>query len=136
MAIHHLWRRFLCVVAAGLASSVVFAADGLDPVVPRYAWRGHMLDVSRHFFTVDDVKKTLDLMHEHGLNVFHWHLTDGEGWRIQLDRYPELTAIGSIRKASTKRTTTMGLDVVDGMRWRYWKDKKSLQDLQMKNTGK
>ena len=56
MAIHHLWRRFLCVVAAGFVSSVVFAADGLDPVVPRYAWRGHMLDVSRHFFTVDDVK--------------------------------------------------------------------------------
>ena len=117
------------VVASLFALNALLAASAyggaFDPVVPRwtpkcvfgqprYAWRGHMLDVSRHFFTVDDVKKTLDLMHEHGLNVFHWHLTDGEGWRLQLDRYPELTAIGSVRKASTKRTTTMGLDVVDG----------------------
>ncbi|MBQ7721473.1 MAG: family 20 glycosylhydrolase [Kiritimatiellae bacterium] len=81
---------------------------------PKFAWRGHMLDVSRHFFTVEDIMRTLDLMHEFGLNVFHWHLTDGSGWRLQIDRYPKLTTVGAVRKASTKRTTTMGLDVVDG----------------------
>ena len=56
--------------------------DKVATTSPKYDWRGYMLDVSRHFFTVDEVKRTLDLMHEQGLNVFHWHLTDGEGWII------------------------------------------------------
>lgn len=88
--------------------------DKVATTSPKYDWRGYMLDVSRHFFTVDEVKRTLDLMHEQGLNVFHWHLTDGEGWRLQIDRYPKLTSVGAVRKASTKRETTMGLDIVDG----------------------
>ncbi|MBO4709618.1 MAG: family 20 glycosylhydrolase [Kiritimatiellae bacterium] len=106
------------IVAAVAAAAFVQAASGADAGArncdPRFEWRGHMLDVSRHFFTVEDVKRTLDLMHEHDLNVFHWHLTDGEGWRLQIDRYPKLTTVGAVRKASSKRMTTMGLDVVDG----------------------
>ncbi len=64
---------------------------------PRYAWRGMQLDVSRHFFPVSFLKKHLDLMALHKLNVFHWHLTDDQGWRIEIKKYPKLTQIGSHR---------------------------------------
>lgn len=62
---------------------------------PRFTWRGLSLDVSRHFFTVGEVKKYIDVMAHYKLNVFHWHLTDDEGWRIQIDKYPKLTEVGS-----------------------------------------
>ncbi|WP_164851295.1 glycoside hydrolase family 20 protein [Larkinella soli] len=65
---------------------------------PRFAYRGLHLDVSRHFFSVSFVKKYLDLMAFHKLNTFHWHLTDDQGWRIEIKRYPKLTEIGSRRK--------------------------------------
>ncbi len=108
-------RRFFALFALfGIMFSTIAFASEYCGKTPKFAWRGHMLDVARHFFTVDDIKKTLDLMHEHNLNVFHWHLTDHDGWRLQLDCYPKLTEVGSVRKASSKRTTTMGLDVVDG----------------------
>ena len=56
------------------------------------------LDVARHFFSVDEVKRYIDLLAMHKLNVFHWHLTDDQGWRIEIKKYPKLTEIGSIRK--------------------------------------
>ena len=65
---------------------------------PSLSYRGLMLDVARHFFTVEEVKRTLDLMAMHKLNVFHWHLTDDQGWRIEIRKYPELTRVGSVRK--------------------------------------
>ena len=58
---------------------------------PRFAWRGFMLDVSRHFFNKSEVKTFLDAMALHKMNVFHWHLTDDHGWRIQINKYPRLT---------------------------------------------
>lgn len=58
---------------------------------PRFSWRGMHLDVSRHFFHIDFIKKYLDLLAMHKLNVFHWHLTDDNGWRIEIKKYPELT---------------------------------------------
>lgn len=64
---------------------------------PRFKWRGLMLDVSRHFFTVDEVKAYLDLMSMFKFNVFHWHLTDDNGWRIEIKSLPELTKIGAWR---------------------------------------
>jgi beta-glucosidase len=64
---------------------------------PRFAWRGVMLDVARHFHDVDTVKQLLDAMAEHKLNVFHWHLSDDQGWRIEIKRYPQLTAVGGWR---------------------------------------
>lgn len=67
---------------------------------PRYPWRGIMLDESRHFFGVDYVKKLLSVMALHKLNVFHWHLTDNEGWRIEIKKYPRLTEIGAVRKGT------------------------------------
>ena len=69
---------------------------------PRFAYRGLHLDVARHFFDVDQVKKYLDIMAIHKLNTFHWHLTDDQGWRIEIKKYPRLTEIGSIRKETLK----------------------------------
>lgn len=102
---------------------------------PKYAWRGYMLDVSRHFFTVDEIRRTLDLMREHDLNVFHWHLTDNEGWRLQIDRYPKLTSVGAVRKVSSKRTTTMGLDVVDGDYGPFFYTKDQVRDIVRHASG-
>lgn len=67
---------------------------------PRFGYRGMMLDCSRHFFTVDFIKKYLDLMAMHNMNVFHWHLTDDQGWRIEIKKYPRLTSIGSKRSGT------------------------------------
>lgn len=64
---------------------------------PRFSYRGLHLDVARHFFNVDQIKRLLDLMALHKLNVFHWHLTDDEGWRIQIRHYPALTQVGAWR---------------------------------------
>ena len=64
---------------------------------PRFTWRGLHLDVGRHFFSVAFVKKYLDLMAQYKLNTFHWHLTEDQGWRIEIKKYPRLTEIGSRR---------------------------------------
>lgn len=67
---------------------------------PRFGWRGAMLDVSRHFMPIDFIKKFLDLMSIHKLNTFHWHLTDDQGWRIEIKTYPRLTKVGAYRKST------------------------------------
>lgn len=67
---------------------------------PRFGYRGLMLDVCRHFFSVQFVKKYIDLIAAYKLNTFHWHLTDDQGWRIEIKKYPKLTEIGS-RRAET-----------------------------------
>ncbi|MEA5127692.1 MAG: family 20 glycosylhydrolase [Proteiniphilum sp.] len=64
---------------------------------PRVEWRGLMLDVSRHFFTVDEVKQFIDNMVRYKYNIFHWHLTDDEGWRIEIKSLPKLTQVGAWR---------------------------------------
>ena len=64
---------------------------------PSFAYRGMMLDVSRHFMSKEVVKRTIDLMSFHKLNTFHWHLTDDQGWRIEIKKYPKLTSIGGFR---------------------------------------
>jgi hexosaminidase len=65
---------------------------------PRFSWRGLHLDTARHFMPVAFIKKLLDAMALHKLNVFHWHLTDDQGWRIEIKRYPKLTEVGAWRK--------------------------------------
>ncbi len=67
---------------------------------PRFDWRGLHLDVSRHFFTVQEVKRYIDLMALYKYNVFHWHLTDDQGWRIEIKKYPKLTEIGAFRDST------------------------------------
>ena len=65
---------------------------------PRFAYRGMHLDVSRHFFPLRFVKQYIDMMVLHNMNTFHWHITDDQGWRIEIKKYPELTKKGSIRQ--------------------------------------
>ncbi|MCZ8229509.1 beta-N-acetylhexosaminidase [Flavobacterium sp.] len=67
---------------------------------PRFAYRGAMLDVGRHFFSVAFVKKYIDYLAYHKMNYFHWHLTEDQGWRIEIKKYPRLTEIGSKRNGS------------------------------------
>jgi hexosaminidase len=64
---------------------------------PRFLWRGMHLDVSRHFFDVDFIKRYIDILAMHKLNVFHWHLVDDQGWRIEIKKYPLLTEVGAWR---------------------------------------
>jgi hexosaminidase len=64
---------------------------------PRFAWRGLMIDSARHFQTPDEIKRMLDQMAQAKLNVLHWHLTDDQGWRIEIKKYPKLTEVGAWR---------------------------------------
>ncbi len=68
--------------------------------VPAFEWRGMHLDVCRHFFPVEFVKKYIDLLAMHKMNSFHWHLTEDQGWRIEIKQYPKLTEVGSVREAT------------------------------------
>lgn len=67
---------------------------------PRFGWRGLMLDSARHFVRPPDVKRMIDLMALHKMNRLHWHLTDDQGWRIEIKKYPKLTQVGATRSAS------------------------------------
>lgn len=85
---------------------------------PRFSYRGMHLDEARHFFGIETVKKYLDIMAYHKLNTFHWHLTDDQGWRIEIKKYPELTSVGSIRNGTCIRRNYKSNDSVpygDGM---------------------
>ena len=70
---------------------------------PRFAWRGALLDCCRHFMSVNLVKRYIDLLAYHKMNVFHWHLTEDQGWRLEIKRYPKLTEIGAWRMENGRR---------------------------------
>jgi len=85
------------------ATNVVTKKAWLAPCVkiedwPRFAWRGMMLDVSRHFQGKEFIKRYLDELAMHKLNIFHWHLVDDQGWRLEIKKYPKLTSVGAWRK--------------------------------------
>lgn len=79
------------------------AASGVIEDAPRYSWRGVHLDVSRHFYPVEFIERFIDLAALHKLNVFHWHLTDDQGWRIAIDAFPELARVGAFRSSAMGR---------------------------------
>ena len=93
-----------------LGQILVQAASGLQPGEPmtvyglyiqdkpRFSYRGAHFDPCRHFFTVDELKTFIDIMALHKLNTLHWHLTDDQGWRIEIKKYPLLTEVGAVRK--------------------------------------
>ena len=86
-------------------SEVKSGADWTLPYVaitdkPHLGHRGYMLDIARHFFNKEEVKKVLDIMALYKMNRFHWHLTDDQGWRIEIPEYPKLTEVGAIRAGS------------------------------------
>ena len=67
---------------------------------PRFTWRGMHLDVCRHFFSIAFIKKYIDMLAMYKMNTFHWHLTDDQGWRIEIKKYPKLTKVGAFRKGT------------------------------------
>ena len=81
---------------------------------PRFGYRGMHLDCARHFFTVDFIKEYIDLLALHNMNRFHWHLTDDQGWRIEIKKYPRLTQVGAWR---TGTTVGRNSDIDDGQRY-------------------
>ena len=81
---------------SGLKGEAILPAAVIEDA-PRFGYRGMHLDVARHFFGVAFVKKYLDAMAMHNMNRFHWHLTDDQGWRVAIDRYPKLVEEGSVR---------------------------------------
>lgn len=80
---------------------------------PEFQWRGMMLDVSRHFFPKDSVKKVIDILAMHKMNKLHWHLVDGIGWRIEIDQYPELTKRGAWRKVKEDKKPWEDFESID-----------------------
>ena len=85
---------------------------------PRFSYRGLHIDESRHFFGMDEIKRYIDIMEVHKLNTMHWHLTDDQGWRIEIKKYPELTEIGSVRSGTCIKgdgSTSDGIPYGEGM---------------------
>lgn len=94
--IYRATRTLLKSVGVEKTSSVEFPSAEVSDW-PRFGYRGLMLDVSRHFSDVEMVKRTIDMLALHQLNIFHWHLTDDQGWRIEIKSHPELTEVGAWR---------------------------------------
>ena len=100
------------------ASAVAHKVSWTLPAVtirdyPRFGWRGLMLDVSRHFFTPDEVKGFIDQMAKYKFNVLHWHLSDDQGWRIEIKSLPRLTEVGAWRVGKTGNFGRMSAPTVD-----------------------
>ena len=91
------------------ATSILLPAGSIQDE-PRFSYRGMHLDVGRHFFPIEFVKKYIDLLALHNMNTFHWHLTEDQGWRIEIKKYPLLTEIGSKRKESLRTDGVKGTD--------------------------
>jgi hexosaminidase len=100
-AMQTIWQMLPAEFFSAGQEAVMTAPVGIPSVeikdAPAFGWRGYMLDVSRHFFTVEQVKEVLDMMAANKFNRFHWHLTDDQGWRIEIKSYPKLTEVGAWR---------------------------------------
>lgn len=79
----------------GAKTAVIPCVEILD--WPRFRWRGYHVDPCRHFMSIEDTKKQIDVLSQYKINVMHWHLTDDQGWRIEIKKYPKLTEIGGSR---------------------------------------
>jgi len=91
-----------------MVSGVKWAAQCCDITdAPRFGYRGFHLDPCRHFITVENVKKQLDLMSMFKVNTMHFHLTEDQGWRIEIKKYPKLTSVGSLRTEGDVKASTM-----------------------------
>jgi hexosaminidase len=84
---------------------------------PRFAYRGMHLDVGRHLFPVPAIKRYIDMLALHKMNTFHWHLTEDQGWRIEIKKYPKLTEIGAFRKETVVGTNKKEGNTFDGTRY-------------------
>ncbi|MDR3118004.1 MAG: beta-N-acetylhexosaminidase [Mediterranea sp.] len=92
-------RKALAFPAEAQGAAILLPCGTIEDE-PRFPYRGMHLDVSRHFFPVEFVKKYIDMLALHNMNTFHWHLTDDQGWRIEIKKHPKLTEIGSVRNST------------------------------------
>ena len=93
---------------------------------PRFEYRGFMLDVSRHYFTTDQIKRMIDVMSYYKMNRFHWHLTDDQGWRIEIKKYPKLTEVGAWRDS---KVCAWGDVKPDGIRYGGYYTHKDIKEV-------
>jgi len=96
---------------------------------PQYSWRGMHLDVCRHFFTPAEVKKYIDYLSFYKMNKFHWHLTDDQGWRIPIDKYPKLTSVGGYRNGTLIGHAGDTLQKFDTIRYGGFYTKEEIRDI-------
>ncbi len=92
---------------------------------PHFTYRGFMLDCSRHFWKVEDIKDVIDILAMHKMNRFHWHLTEDQGWRIEIKKYPLLTKVGSLRE----QTTTGHNEGLDGIPYGGYYTQKDIKEI-------
>lgn len=96
---------------------------------PKFQYRGAMLDVGRHFFTVDEVKQFINILALHKINTFHWHLTEDQGWRIEIKRYPRLTEIGSVRQQTLSNHLRDKTHQYDGIPHKGYYTQEEIKDI-------
>ena len=96
---------------------------------PQFAYRGMHLDVGRHIFPVSCVKKYIDMIAMHKMNTFHWHLTEDQGWRIEIKKYPRLTTIGGFRKETLIGLGNESPLVYDGKRYGGFYTQEEVKDV-------
>ncbi|MEA4936669.1 MAG: family 20 glycosylhydrolase [Paludibacter sp.] len=96
---------------------------------PRFQYRGAMLDVGRHFFTVEEVKQFIDILALHKINTFHWHLTEDQGWRIEIKRYPKLTEIGFVRRQTLSNHLRDKTHQYDGIPHKGYYTQEEIKDI-------
>ena len=108
----------------------LFELPGVEIVdKPRFGYRGMHLDVGRHFFSVDFVKKYIDALAMHKFNTFHWHLTDDQGWRIEIKQFPKLTEIGSKRKETMEGSYLKEPRTFDGKEYGGFYTQEQIKDV-------
>ena len=115
------------------ASQLIAKAQGAIPFVEiedkaSYKWRGFLLDTCRTFFSTDFIKKMLDACALHKLNIFHWHLTDDQGWRFEVPGYPRLTEVGSVRQDHTMPEAEDGF-YDEGEKIRRWYTDQEIKEI-------
>ena len=96
---------------------------------PRFQWRGMHLDVGRHFFDIEFVKRYIDYIAMHKMNIFHWHLTEDQGWRVEIDAYPKLTSISAFRDESLIGHYTDKPHQYDGKRYGGYYTKEEMREV-------
>lgn len=107
--------------AASVELPAVSIADA-----PRFSYRGMHLDCARHFFSVDEVKTFIDMLALHNMNTFHWHLTDDQGWRVEIKRYPKLTEVGAWRSGTVIGNNSA---IDDGIRYGGFYTQNQIRDV-------
>lgn len=113
-----------------LLSSSQIVVSGVTSIdAPRFAYRGLHLDVSRHMFCTDDIKKYIDLLAFYKLNTFHWHLTDDQGWRIEIKKYPKLQEIGAYRDETVVGHARGKPRTFDGVRYGGYYTQEEVRDI-------